>query len=291
MSVVDWYKGFRKLALPVVGSCLLLSQVWGSYFGYTEPYRMARMSFPETGVIVELPVREGQEVREGEVLARLDYRVLQTELNIAMEQVRLRKLRFDKIQELWDAGHIAIEEFERTKADLYIDEEKARRIEAQIENRTLRAPFDAIVVEVKQELSESVSSASTHVLTVVQLDRLQVDIHMPPEHASQFRSGKETTLVLDGHEKVTAKVDFVSPVIDAASNTVRVKFSIPNDEGKFRSGVRSRLDTGMEAASVSRETGSRRLNRSQALTLSQQSGGKEMIDPIPESRRRRILQD
>lgn len=250
---------------------------------------MARMSFPETGVIVELPVREGQEVGEGEVLARLDYRVLQTELNIAEEQLRVRKLRFEKIQELREQGHISSEEYERAKADLYIDEERAKRIEAQIENRTLRAPFDAIVVEIKQELSESVSSASTHVLTVVQLDRLQVDIHMPPEQASEFRSGGETVLVLDGHERVQARIDFVSPVIDAASNTVRVKFSILNEEGKYRSGVRSRLDSGVEAASVSR-TGIRRIERSQAMNFSS-SAGHEDLDPVPEVRRRSSYRD
>ncbi len=146
------------------------------------------MSFPETGVISELPVREGAVVKAGDILARLDYRTLQAELNIAQEQLRIRKLRFEKLQELQKIGSVSPDEFERALADLYMDEERAKRIEAQLENRTLRAPFDSVVVELKKELSESVSSASTHVLTVVQLDRLLVNVHLSPEEAFRLRA-------------------------------------------------------------------------------------------------------
>ena len=51
----------------------------------------------------------------------------------------------------------------------------------------------------------------------------------------------EATLVLDDQERVTGRIEFISPVTDPASGTVRVKFVIENAAGKLRSGVRCAL--------------------------------------------------
>ncbi len=278
----------KKLVMLVwIGCGLLQGQAHALFLGYTEPYRMARMSFPETGVIVELPVREGTAVQSGEILARLDYQVLQTELNIAREQLRIRQLRFEKLKELQALGSVSPDEFERARADLYMDEERAKRIEAQIENRTLRAPFDCVVVEIKREISESVSSASTHVLTVVQLNRLLVNLHLSPAEAFRLSPQEQVDLTLDEPGVIKARVDFVSPVIDAASNTVRVRFLIENPQGEYRSGVRS-IYYGMTPTGTQTTTSESVVTPPESAEKSQQTN-KDSIDPIPPARNRPVL--
>ncbi len=269
------------------------SMAWAAEaFGYTAPYRIARMSFPETGVITELPVREGARVKEGDILARLDYQVLQSELNMAEEQLRIRRLRFEKLEPLRAAGSVSLEEFERSKADLLIDEERAARIRAQIDNRTLTAPFDGIVSEIRKEMAESVSNAGVHVLTVVQLDTLQVEMHLRPADAARHREGGVVPLLLDDRETVQGRVEFISPVIDAASHTVRIRFTISNPTGTFRSGVRcSPADGNTMAATSSPSSGSdalppRRMTRTTSETSERPA---EDLDPVPPARNRRVL--
>lgn len=226
--------------LALVGRCLAIE------FGYTEPNRIAQVSFPETGVIAEINVKEGARVKEGQVMARLNCETLNQDLRIAEEQARLQQLRYDQIKALFSAGNGSKEEHDRTKSDLAIAVLRVDRILAQIADRTLKAPFDGIVTKISREVSESVSGVQTEVMTVVQLDSLRVKLNLPVEVAAKLVQGASATLRLDQKTNVPALVEFVSPVIDAASRTVRVTFLLANAEGLFRSGVHCTL-VGTEA--------------------------------------------
>ncbi len=238
----------KRLA-PTLCLALLLtaSPSFAIEFGYTEPNRSALVAFPETGVIAELAVREGARVAAGEVLARLNCETLHHDLAIAREQERLLQLRFDQIKRLYEAGNGSKEEYERAQSDLAIAALRERRILAQIADRTLHAPFDGIVTKVNREVGESVSGVQTEVMTVVQLDSLRATLHLPVETAAQLTPGGPARLLLDRRISVEATVEFVSPVTDAASRTVRVIFVIPNPEGRHRSGVHCALEASAAA--------------------------------------------
>lgn len=239
---------------PLLAACVLLLlavRAAGIGFGYTEPNRIAHVAFPETGVIAEIAVREGLRVAAGEVLARLNCETLHQDLHIAREQERLQQLRFNQIKALYEAGNGSKEEYERAQSDLAIYTLRVRRILAQIDDRTLRAPFDGVVIKIDREVGESVSGVQTEVMTVVQLDSLRITLHLPAETASRLAPGGVVALLLDRQTPVEAAVEFVSPVIDAASRTVRVSFTIPNAAGHHRSGVHAALagenDDGMSS--------------------------------------------
>ena len=135
------------------------------------------------------------------------------------------------------------DELDKAKTDLEIKQAQVRKIEAMVENRTLRSPVRGVVTEIRRDISESVSAATPHVITVVQIEKLIVNLFLPPERAKELAAGQETTLKLqEMPEPVKAKVDFVSPVTDPASGTVRVKFVIDNPDGKYRAGVACTLD-------------------------------------------------
>jgi multidrug efflux system membrane fusion protein len=231
---------------PILVACLLFAAVAplsAIEFGYTEPNRIALATFPETGVIAEITVREGTRVKAGDVLARLNSETLVQDQRIAEEQRRLLQLRYDQIKGLHAVGNVSAEEHERAKSDLEIAVLRVRRIHAQLDDRTLRAPFDGIVTKINREVSESVSAAQTEVMTVVQLDSLRATINLPVRAAADLREGVEVGLVLDDTTRVTGRVQFISPVIDAASRTVRTTFVIPNPDGIHRSGVRCTLES------------------------------------------------
>lgn len=106
----------------------------------------------------------------------------------------------------------------------------------------MRSPVNGIVTEIKRDLSEAVSLSSPHVLTVVQIDRLIVNLFLPPFRAEKLTVGGSATLLLgENSGRVPAIVEFISPVTDAASGTVRVKFVTDNTAGKLRSGVTAML--------------------------------------------------
>ena len=197
--------------------------------GYTEPYRIITVSAGEVGVIAEMLVKEGDAVKTGQVLARLDTAVLSAELEIAKAEAKLAATRNQRVLELVQSTRVTPEELEKARTELTIKQAQTRRIEAMIEVRTMRSPVDGVVTEIKRDPSESISAANPQVLTVVQIDRLSVNLFLPPARVEQLKTGdKVELLLLDPERRVPSTVEFVNPTTDAASGTVRVKFAIEN---------------------------------------------------------------
>ncbi|QIF03832.1 efflux RND transporter periplasmic adaptor subunit [Roseimicrobium sp. ORNL1] len=212
--------------------------------GYTEPYKTITVSAGEQGVIAEMLVEEGAQVKKDQVLARLDNATLHADLEIARAEAKLQGTRLQKLDELAKANRASRDELERAQTDLTVKEAQVRKIEAQIEARTMRTPVDGVVIEIKRDPSEAVSAANPHVLTVVQVDKLLVNLFLPPSHAAVLQTGSTVNLLLLEGQRISvpAKVEFISSVTDSASGTVRVKFVIDNASGTYRSGVRCTLE-------------------------------------------------
>ena len=209
--------------------------------GYVEPYRIITLSAAETGVIAEVLVREGDPAKKGQVLAKLDTATLQAELEIAQAEAKLQATRKQRLDDLASSSRATPEELEKARTDLTIKDAQVRKIQAMIETRLLRSPVDGLVNEIKRDPGEAVSATNSHVLTVVQIDKLTANLFLPPACALALKTGGQAALLLDDREKVAATIEFISPITDPASGTVRVKFMIENADGKLRSGVRCAL--------------------------------------------------
>ncbi len=206
--------------------------------GYVEPYRIITISAAETGVIAEVLVKEGDAVKKGQVLAKLDTATLQAELDIAQAEAKLQATRKQRLEELASSSRATPEELEKARTDLAIKDAQVRKFQAMIETRLMRSPVDGLVTDIKRDPSEAVSAANPHVLTVVQIDQLTANLFLPPARALSLKTGDQTPLLLDGRKQVSGTVEFISPVTDSASGTVRVKFTIENSSREHRSGVR-----------------------------------------------------
>ena len=65
-----------------------------------------------------------------------------------------------------------------------------------IEARTMRSPVDGVVTDIKRDPSESVSVASPHVLTVVQIDKLAANLFLTPGRTEALKAGDQLDLLL-----------------------------------------------------------------------------------------------
>jgi RND family efflux transporter MFP subunit len=242
----------------------------GSVEGFTEPYRKIDVAPSEPGTLQTLAVREGDRVRAGQLLAALDCDVLRVSLEIARAavesrgpldsasaEVQLRRSRLAKIEELRSRNHASQEEVERARTDLKIAEaallaaqEKAaidqleyKKIEAMIERRQIRSPIDGVVIRIFKDEGEFVAASAPTVLTVVQLDPLRVVFSVPTSQAAGLKVGQKVPLLfLEADRRAEGQIEFVAPLADAESGTVRVKVLLNNAQNAYRCGVRCTLE-------------------------------------------------
>ncbi|MGE9290190.1 MAG: efflux RND transporter periplasmic adaptor subunit, partial [Puniceicoccales bacterium] len=165
---------------------------------------------------------------------------LEEDEKIALEKKNLQELRLKRHKEIVEGGHtVSPDELKRAEVDHQIELLKLERIRAQINNRSLFAPFPGVITEIHRELGESATGPDTAILTLVQLHQLQLTLHLPPELITEtFGTGTVLTLTYGDGQSTTGTVSYLSPVIDAASNTVRIRLLLDNPNGFLRSGHR-----------------------------------------------------
>lgn len=209
--------------------------------GYLEPGQSIKVSSGEPGIVQEVYVSEGQEVDAGDILVRLDTRVLDWELKIAAEEYRMLKLRLEKLQELIGDRFASEDELLRAASDLKITELKQERTRAQIERLTLRAPISGVVTELRYNVAEGISGANSHVATVVQLEPMRVQFNLPVSDAQLLSNDDPVEIFFPAFDESRyGSVEYISPVTAAVVNTMRVRVLVP-DAGLIPAGAKGYL--------------------------------------------------
>jgi RND family efflux transporter MFP subunit len=235
--------------------------------GFIEPWQRVDAAVPESGVISLIAVQEGEQIEKNKLLLRLDSQILDASLKIAQARTKfsgekqsaqslyqMHDHRYKKLKLLKASGHARVDELAKAKAERgvafanitiakdneIINKLEVDRIKAQIEQRGIRSPFDGVVTRIHKELAETVSGTQTVVMTLAQLNPLKLVIHIPTREAVKLQANDVLKINLsEQQQQINAHVDFVSPVTDADSGTVRVKLRIENEANKIRSGLRA----------------------------------------------------
>lgn len=188
--------------------------------------------------------------------------ILVADADLGVAKERYEKLARLKSSGTAHSGEVARAEAEVKKAEGQLsiaNEEKkiagfrVEEIEAQIERRMLRSPIDGVVLEISKEEAESATapspgSAIKPLVQVAQIDRLKLVVHVPASLADHLKPGaampvrvlQQSSLSLDREGSAvhaTGTIEFISPVIDPSSETIRTRLVIENADGKLRSGT------------------------------------------------------
>jgi hypothetical protein len=87
-----------------------------------------------------------------------------------------------------------------------------------------------------------VAPADPYVMHIVQLDRLQAVFSVPGSYAGALHAGDAVAVHMASMDApVQGAIEFVAPITDAESGTVRVKVCLQNPDGRYRSGQRCTL--------------------------------------------------
>lgn len=240
--------------------------------GFTEPIRRIDLAAAEPGILVKLFVKEGESITAGQPLARLDREVHEItakiakrakeqrgRLNAAQAERQQRAQRLERLRTIEPKRFASADEIARAETELSIAEanllaaeeqlaidtleyEKARAI---LERRELRSPIDGVVVKLHREEREFVSVINPTVVTVVQLNPLQVIFPVPTTAALKLARDQQVTLrIPELKQDAVGRVEMISPITEAESGTVRVKVLIDNTAGHYRAGLRCVLSPG-----------------------------------------------
>jgi RND family efflux transporter MFP subunit len=176
-----------------------------------------------SGPCLKIFAEEGDSVSRGQILAELDKREAQAQLQQAQVQVRGQKVDFDRTSKGYRQGLLTEVEldtariaYEQGQANLKIQEE-------QFEHLTIRAPIEG-VVEVRSLQAGQLVSVGTPLYTIVDPESFRLIIHVPERDRSRLRLGQMAKVKVDalGEKDYDAIVARINPGVDPTSGTIKV---------------------------------------------------------------------
>ncbi len=119
-------------------------------------------------------------------------------------------------------------------------------VEQALADASVRAPFAGLISERHVNLGQYVQPG-TALFDLVSLDPLDVVFHVAEVDSGRVAVGQEVAVRVAPHpgETFRAHVDVVSPIIDPATRTLRVKATVANSDGRLRPGLFARADLGV----------------------------------------------
>lgn len=183
-------------------------------------------------------VEEGDTVRTGDRLAKLD----DAELRLAFEQAaaRLEKARndYERAVELQAGGLISDQAYQEFSVQFRLaraDHDLSRK---RLDDTSILAPLSGVVTERNVKVSDLVSTTQP-LFRIVGLNTLEAEVHIPEQDYAKVQVGQEAVLTIDAfpEELFPGKVERKSPVIDSRSGTAEVTIAVENPEGLLRPGM------------------------------------------------------
>jgi HlyD family secretion protein len=213
--------------------------------GYVVAQRKAAVASKGTGRLVYLGVVEGDRVRAGQVIARIEdadvkAQLAQAQANLEVSRADLRDAENSLARErfLLDSGFTSRASFdaaqaryERVKAGIAVAQATVQAAQVALENTVIRAPFDGTVLTKNADVGEVVAPlaasafSKSAVVTIADLSSLEVEADVAESNLEAVGVGQQCEIVLDAFPDVRypARVAKIVPTADRAKATVQVK--------------------------------------------------------------------
>ncbi len=252
---------------PVMGDPVVLETVQSKrrVTGEIQPRRIALVASQEDGLVIELPFDEGEVVKRGEVLARLDANLLALELEDLQSQqdgaaaaVDVRRAELSQyVSDLTSVEHLhqrdaakpkelldAQTDVLAAKAQLLVAERvhssigiRIKRLQQRLDNKTIVAPFDGMLTRKQTEVGQWVNEGGA-IVEFIEVGRVDAVFDVPETYINQIERGQVVLVTLPAFVKpIEGKIRAIIPMGDPRAHTYPVKVEMDDLDGKIKPGM------------------------------------------------------
>jgi RND family efflux transporter MFP subunit len=238
--------------------------------GYVTARRQATVSAKITGKIADVLIEEGQRVKEGAVLARLDDTEARAQLTLSRAQLAAARSQegeirallaqaerdFTRQQELAARQLVAAQALDAALAQrdmlrarlannveqVRVAGENVRVAEVQLDNTVIRAPFSGVVVAKSAQPGEMISPISagggftrTGIGTIVDMDSLEIQVDVNESFINRVTAEQPVEATLNAYPdwKIPGSVIAIIPTADRSKATVKVRIALKSKDPRI----------------------------------------------------------
>ncbi len=200
--------------------------------GTVEPSVMLPIASRAAGNLIELPVDEGDQVRKGQALARLDDADLTNTVQELEARARLARLSLQRMQDLAQRKVVAAAEVDQARADLGAAEAVLKRAIAQRGFLTLTTPADGLIIRRDGEVGQFIPAGQA-IFYLSCCAPLRVTADVDEEDIPRVQVGQKVVLHADAlpDQVFDGTVSQITPKGDPVARTFRVRIRLAEPAG------------------------------------------------------------
>jgi len=206
--------------------------------GNVRAFRGVELSTEVGGLVQTVPVKSGQDVKENELLIKLNDSSDVAQLNSLKALADLAKVINERDRQQLAIQAISKNVFDTSAADAKSKKAQVEQQTALIAKKNLKAPFSGRVGIVAINPGQYVNPGDK-LLTLQTLDPIFVDFNLPQSNAEQIQVGQEVVVTTDAFKDAsfTGKITAVSPKVDTNTRNIQVEAQIANPDKKILPGM------------------------------------------------------
>ena len=207
------------------------------------PFLSTTLYARASGFLKEIRVDKGSRVRKGELLARIESREMDQDLEVLKADAENKRNNANRATALLGDRLISAREAEQAQADARMAEAKLASQGVSRAYQEIRAPFDGVVTQRFVDPGAMVQNASSStnvqpVVTVAQLERLRVTFYLDQKLAKRVKVGDVVKVMPDGAltEPQQGRISRLAGALDPRTRTLTAEVDLDNGQGLFLPG-------------------------------------------------------
>jgi membrane fusion protein (multidrug efflux system) len=212
--------------------------------GSITPTRGVVVSAEVPGIVRKIHFDSGQHVDEGELLVELDVEVDRAELDALQADRRLAEITRNRVSQIVSDNLGPRSELDEAQANLDRTEAEIAAKQAMIRKKSIRTPF-AGELGIRIINPGQYLAPGDEIVQLVGLDPIYAEYSLPERHLSELRVGQKVSVKVQAYPDslFEGSIDAISPSIQTASRSVRIRALIENPNRRLRPGMFAEVDT------------------------------------------------
>lgn len=200
-----------------------------------EAVREAMISPETNGQIMQIPVEKGQQVRRGQVLAKLNTAVIENNMEEVKTSLQLAETVYNRQKRLWDQEIGSEIQYLEAKNNYESLQSRLKTLQSQLDMAVMRAPFDGVVDEIFAKEGELAMPGSM-VMQLLDLSQLFVNADVSETFMPVISTGDQVILRFPAFPDYEERVPIhrLGNMINPENRTFRLQVRISNPEQRLK---------------------------------------------------------
>jgi membrane fusion protein (multidrug efflux system) len=210
--------------------------------GETKPWQDVLLAADHGGLVEWVGPEEGDQVKKGELVAKIEVSALKATLDNAEANSRMADELYQRRKRLLESEIISQEEFDQSRTNREVALNGVRQARVEYEKGFVHSPIDGVANTVFVDPGEYVAQGGA-VAEIVNVDQVEIDVSVPELDVRYLKVDQPVMVRIDAYPdtNIGGVIAFVAYKADPATKTFRIKILVDNQDGTIRPGMIARV--------------------------------------------------